>query len=207
MTTRRVTVALGLLAGAALMALGAGFAGFIAASQRQAGPLPMADGIVALTGGADRIETALRLLQAGRAKWLLVSGVAHGAGLEDLARRVELDPARLAPHVTLGRTATSTSGNADEAADWARMHNFHTLIIVTAGYHMPRAMLEMRRTMPEMTLYPLPVQPQAMLRTSEVRLLLGEYVKLIAAWCGLSHVMRHPVAWVRHYPGDNSVNG
>ncbi len=189
------------------MALGAGFAAFVAVSHRRAGPLPNADGIVALTGGADRVETALHLLDAGRAKWLLVSGVAPGAGLDDLARRAELDPVHLAPRVTLGRSAATTRGNAEEAGEWARRHKFHTLIIVTAGYHMPRAMLEMRRTMPDLVLYPLPVQPQAMLRTSKARLLLGEYVKLIAAWFGLSQVVRHPVAWVHHDPVDKSVNG
>ena len=207
MTIRRLVIMLGFLAAAGLMGLGAGFAAFVAVSHRRAGPLPTADGIVALTGGADRVETAFHLLDAGRAKWLLVSGVAPAAGLDDLARRAEIEPAHLAPRVTLGRAATTTRGNADEAGEWARRHNFHSLIIVTAGYHMPRAMLEMRRAMPDMVLYPMPVQPQAMLRTSKARLLLSEYVKFIATWFGLSQVIRHPVEWVRHNPVDKSVNG
>ncbi len=203
---RRVAVWLARLVALSVLALGLGFAGFVAAVHRSAGPLPSADGIVALTGGAERVETALRLLDAGKAKMLLISGVAHGAGLTDLARRADLDPVALAARVTLGRAATTTLGNAEEAAEWARDHDFHSLIIVTAGYHMPRAMLEMRRAMPGVTLYPFAVQPQAMLRSSEARLMLGEYAKFLAAWLGLSHVMRHPVAWVRH-PVDNSVNG
>lgn len=207
MTLRRVTTILARMLAILVLALGAGFAGFVAVVHRGPAPVPVADGIVALTGGADRVETALRLLDAGKADRLLVSGVAHGAGLTDLARRVDLDPALLAPHVTLGRAAMTTRGNAEEAADWAREHDLHSLIVVTASYHMPRALLEMRRTMPEMVLYPYPVQPQAMLRTSEARLLLAEYAKLIAAWMGLSHVIRQPIALVRRHPVDNPVNG
>ena len=149
----------------------------------------------------------MHLLDDGKAKMLLVSGVAPGAGLHDLARRVGEDPGQLASRVTLGHAATTTLGNAEEAAEWVHDHDLHSLIIVTAAYHMPRAMLEMRRAMPEIALYPVAVQPQAMMRTSEARLLVAEYAKLIAAWLGLSRVMRHPVAFVRQRPVDNSVNG
>ena len=38
----------------------------------------------------------------------------------------------------------------------------HSLIVVTAGYHMPRALAELRRALPDVTLYPVPVQPPAM---------------------------------------------
>ena len=66
---------------------GVGFARFNSIARHTgAAPAP-ADGIVVLTGGADRIETALRLLIEGRAPYLLVSGVARGAELADLGRR------------------------------------------------------------------------------------------------------------------------
>ena len=207
LSVRRAATVLARLTAVLVLALGVGFAVFVAAVHRGPAPVPTADGIVALTGGAERVETAVRLLDDGKAKMLLVSGVAPGAGLHDLARRVGMDAAQLAPRVTLGRAATTTLGNAEEAADWVRDHGFHSLIVVTAAYHMPRAMLEMRRAMPDIALYPLAVQPQAMLRTSEARLLVGEYAKLIAAWLGISHVIRHPIALVRQRPVDNSVNG
>ncbi len=204
---RRAATILTRLATLLVVALGIGFAVFVAAVHGSPAEVPAADGIVALTGGAERVETAMRLLDEGKAKMLLVSGVAPGAGLHDLARRVGLEPAQLAPRVTLGRSATTTLGNAEEAAEWVHDHDFHSLIVVTAAYHMPRAMLEMRRAMPDITLYPLAVQPQAMLRTSEARLLVGEYAKLIAAWLGVSRMVRHPIAVVRQHPVDNSVNG
>ena len=46
-------------------------------------PHPHADGIVALTGGDDRIGTALALLAAHDAPLLLISGAGHGTYLGD----------------------------------------------------------------------------------------------------------------------------
>ena len=167
---------------------GAGFAGFNWAA-RQAGAAPAAaDGIVVLTGGADRIETALRLLIEGRAPWLLVSGVARGADLSDLMRRVPLD-ADQASRVTLGHAAQSTSGNAAETAPWARAHNVRRLIVVTAGYHMPRALLELRRALPNVELQAVAVQSPALRSAppaASVRVLAGEFDKLLAVRFGLS---------------------
>jgi uncharacterized SAM-binding protein YcdF (DUF218 family) len=166
-----------------------GFGWFLMAVQRTTAPPPHADGIVALTGGADRIEAALRLLESGHADLLLVSGVAQKAALPSFAHRVDLDPAVLAPHVTLGRSATSTFGNAKETASWASQHGIHSLIVVTANYHMPRALLELGRALPAVTLYPAPVQPVAMTEPGMLRLLGMEYLRLIAAACGLSRLV------------------
>ncbi len=177
------------LALAAAIAVVISFAWFVRAAEQTDPPPPHADAIVALTGGADRIETAFRLLAAGQADRLLVSGVAHGAALAELARRVEMDPAALAPQVTLGRAATSTVGNADETAAWVRLHDVHSLIVVTAGYHMPRALLELERALPGVKLYPVAVQPPGMRSPGMLHLLAGEYVRLIAAACGLSHLL------------------
>jgi uncharacterized SAM-binding protein YcdF (DUF218 family) len=64
----------------------------------------------------------------------------------------------------------------------------HSLIIVTADYHMPRAMQEMQAAMPDVTLIPYPVRPPAMrkiLSLPTLRLLSGEYSKYLAVRCGL----------------------
>lgn len=150
----------------------------------------MADGIVVLTGGADRIEVALRLLIEGRAPLLLVSGVARGADLADLAHRVPLD-ADQAGRVTLGHVAHSTSGNAAETAPWVRAHGMRRLIVVTAGYHMPRALLAMQHAMPEVELHPVAVQSPALRGAppaTAVRMLASEYDKLLAVRFGLAHL-------------------
>lgn len=175
------------LAAAALWV--AGFAWFLHAISTVPPAPPRADGIVALTGGAGRLEEAFRLLGEGRAPLLLVSGVGDAASPWVLARRLGSGPAGLPERVTLGRAARSTLGNARESADWARAHGMHSVIVVTASYHMPRALLEMRRAMPGVALLPAPVTPPA-LRDAQapLGLLAGEYTKLLGAWLGLAAV-------------------
>ncbi len=193
MRRRRVPWPLAVLLVPAL-AWAAGFAWFVLASGRAAPSPPQADGIVALTGGAERVETALRLLAQGRAPLLLVSGTGGGAVLPELASRAGLDPAGLGPRVTLGRRATTTRGNAAETAAWAADHGLHSLYVVTAGYHMKRAITELSRALPDVALYPVPVTPPVMhglawLRDpSLVRLLAEEYTKWLLARAGVSAI-------------------
>lgn len=172
-------------------AWGVGFAWFNSIARHTGPPPAMADGIVVLTGGADRIETALRLLVEGRAPYLMVSGVARGADMADLTRRVPLD-ADQASRVTLGHAAQSTSGNAAETAPWARAHHMRRLIVVTAGYHMPRALLEVGRALPDIELEAVAVQSPALRSAppaASVRVLAAEYDKLLAVWFGLSRLL------------------
>jgi uncharacterized SAM-binding protein YcdF (DUF218 family) len=185
-------------AGSALLALGfstmvaawfIGFLGFIAAAERPVPPPPRADGVVALTGGAERVEAALRLLAEDRAQNLLISGTGSGADLTVLAHRAGLDPAPLAERVTLGRSATSTRGNALETASWVQAHDIRTLIVVTAYYHMPRALTELRRTLPNVQLYAYPVlSPDGFgaERLVSLRLLVEEYSKYLLAAAGVT---------------------
>ncbi len=186
--------ALALLAGALTVVLlwGAGFAWFLHTALAEAPPPPAADGIVALTGGAGRVELALRLLADGRARLLLVSGVGGDAGFGDLARLAGVD-SHLKARVTLGRAAASTHGNAAETAEWAQTNTLHSLIVVTASYHMPRALAELGRSLPGVVLYPAPVQPASLRnglregnQAAVLRLLASEYTKFLAAEAGLS---------------------
>ena len=163
----------------------AGFAWFVHIAWVPPAPPPSADGIVALTGGADRVETALRLLADGRGRVLLVSGVGGPTEFAELARRAGIDKA-LGARVTLGRAAVSTHGNALETAEWAHANGVHSLLVVTAGYHMPRALAELGRSLPEIALHPVPVISQGMRGALPLRLLAGEYTKYLAARSGLS---------------------
>jgi len=195
-------------AGRMLLVLGvawlAGFGWFWWMTFRPAPTPPHADGIVALTGGADRISAALRLLAAGRAPRLLISGVARGVALGDLPLRDRVDARRLRAHIVLGHRARSTRGNASEAAAWAAATGARALIVVTAGYHMPRALIEMHRTMPGVRLYPYPVHPPALTREPRLamlRLLTDEYMKWIVARLGLSGIASRVEADARQMDG------
>ncbi|MGC8476916.1 MAG: YdcF family protein [Acetobacteraceae bacterium] len=188
---RRIVVAL-----AALWL--AGFAWFLFLIASPAPDRPRAQGIVVLTGGARRVRMGLRLLRDGDARRLLVSGIGGGAGLEALGRRAGFDPMPLAPRITLGRGAASTFGNAREAAAWVRIEQLRSVIVVTAFYHMPRALLEFHRAMPGLRLVPFPVHPRGMRHAdglgswAGVRILTEEYMKLLAAELGLSALFPGP---------------
>ena len=147
-----------------------------------------AEGIVALTGGAARIDGALALLADGRGERLLISGVTPAVGRREIAKRTAGDQTRIFEgDVDLGHAARDTIGNADEARDWARKNGYRSLIIVTSDYHMPRSMIELAGAMPDIALIPYPVSnPQLDMarwwrHTASLKLLMAEYVKYTLA--------------------------
>lgn len=184
------------LAALALLLVLGGFAAFVRVAVEVA-PAPGAetDAIVVLTGGSERVATGFRLLAEGRARRLLISGAHPEASLAEIAAAAGLDPAPFAGRVAIGHAAASTRGNAAEVAAWARAEEMRTLRIVTAGYHMPRAMLELRRAMPARTLVPHPVPsallraPGALWRPAAWMVLGGEYARYLAARAGLSGLL------------------
>ena len=170
-----------------LAAYGLGFVWFLRLTSAVPDLPARADAIVVLTGGPERIETGLRLLVAGHADALLVSGLGGRVTLDDLARRALVDPALLAGRVTLGRNATTTRTNALETAAFAALHKLGSLIVVTAAFHTPRALVELGRAMPGVRLHPAPVPPgRGAARLPSWRQLLEEYSKWLVALAGLS---------------------
>ena len=168
-----------------------GFVWFLSVTGRPAQPPPYTDGIVALTGGAGRVELALRLLASGQANRLLLSGIGGGTELVTLGRLAGVDTAGLTERVTLGRYAASTRGNGVETAAWAEQNRIKSLIVVTAGYHMLRALAELRQAVPDVRLYPLPVYPTAVHpgdgeKRPGLRLQAEEYTKYLLTVSGLS---------------------
>lgn len=179
---------------AGTLAGGAGFVGF--ASNVRAlvpGAMPNADAIVVLTGDDERITTGVRLIAAGQARRLLISGVHSATRVPtELKRLIRAGDGGgenvLKCCVDLGREALNTSGNAREARHWALAHGFRSLIVVTSSYHMPRSLVEFQRAMPQIELIPYPVVNSRHLQLDRwwlhrptARLLAGEYVKFLGA--------------------------
>jgi uncharacterized SAM-binding protein YcdF (DUF218 family) len=111
--------------------------------------------------------------------------------LRDVERSAHLARPPADSQVTLGHHAQTTVGNADETAAWVGRHHLRSLIVVTAGYHMPRALLELSRTMPDVRLYPMRVQPASIYDGSRPhvwRLLLAEYAKWLLAQLRLPRI-------------------
>ena len=175
-----------------LLAWAGGFLWFLRLADQPPATFDRADGIVVLTGGAERIEEGLRLLAENRAGHLLISGIGGKAELAVLAHGSGIDTAPLADRVKLGREAMSTRGNALETAAWAHDNGIETLIVVTAWFHMPRALAELHRTLPHVVLLPEPVHAQPRQGrpdsgvTGNARLLLEEYSKYLIAITGLN---------------------
>jgi uncharacterized SAM-binding protein YcdF (DUF218 family) len=145
-----------------LVALTAGFFVFAhRVSVMPAGSLQAADGIVVLTGDEDRISEAIQLLAKGRAERLLISGVNKATRAPQI---ISLNKAGRSEAflfnccVDLDKRSLNTEENAFEATAWAKSRGYRSLIVVTSTYHMPRALIELRQTMPEAELVPYPVK-------------------------------------------------
>jgi len=145
------------------VALAAGFAAadfgiFVRslATSEQA-PSERADAVVALTGGAERIGDAARLLTEGFGRRLLITGVNARTTAEEIAKREPGLKPLLDCCVDLDRRAMNTVGNASETAAWARRNAVGSLVVVTSNWHMPRTLVELRAAAPELRLVPFPV--------------------------------------------------
>jgi len=111
----------------------------------EAGDERVTDGIVVLTGGAKRLERGIELMERGKAKRMLVSGVERSVRPAELVDRYKADAQMFDCCVDLGREAVDTRSNAEETARWARRHKLKTLRLVTTDWHMPRASFELSR--------------------------------------------------------------
>ncbi len=185
---RRAGLAAALLLPLLAAGWAAGLVHFVSSLPRQPpSPPPASDGIVVLTGGAARIEAGFALLHAGKGRRLFISGVHPGLRKATLSA---VDPgyaALLACCVDLGFTAADTFGNAIETAAWVRGHNYRSLLVVTANYHMPRALIELKRRLPGVLLRPYPVVPDQLkldhwwIWRGSASLLVQEYDKYLLA--------------------------
>lgn len=116
------------------------------------------DGIVVLTGGTERVPMGLDLLQSNVAPRLLISGVDPRANptalIQNHAARSKMECC-----ITLGVFAEDTHGNAKEAAGWVLKYKMKSIVMVTANYHMRRALLEFHQALPHTIVYHVSVNP------------------------------------------------
>lgn len=148
---------------------------------------PVSDGVVVLTGASNvRLEQATKLLEAGKGKRLLISGVNREASRDDVLGVTKAVRPIYDCCVDLGYAAADTVGNASESAEWAKAKDYHSLIVVTADYHMPRSMLELHAAMPDVALHPYPVVTESLNAHrwwrggTSARRMIVEYCKYLA---------------------------
>lgn len=175
-------------AGVALLLWAAGFLVFVYSIPRPAAAQgTRTDAIVVLTGGSQRLETALQLLADGRARELFVSGVHRDVDVAEILRNAGRDPGRLDCCIALDHNADDTIGNARETANWLAGREIASIRLVTAAYHMPRSLLEFEAALPGLTIVPHPVFPPHVKRArwyaypGTAALFASEYSKYLAA--------------------------
>ena len=120
---------------------------------------------------------------------MLISGVGEGVSRAVFVQELGLDDHQaelLFCCVELDFEAGNTRGNAIATRTWAVGHKMRSIRLVTASYHMPRALVVFARELPEFDLYQWPVVPADLNLSSwwrdraMIRLLSREYAKYLA---------------------------
>ena len=170
--------------------------GFMACLQHYALTLPqkspladiLTDGLVVATGGQLRINEGLRLIEQGASSRMLITGVGKGiskASLTETFAKTNAQQSIFNCCVDLDATAIDTRGNALAARNWVQTHQLTSISLVTANYHMPRALLYFQRIMPDVAITSLPVSPPDLqpkkwyANWPTAKLLMREYAKYL----------------------------
>jgi uncharacterized SAM-binding protein YcdF (DUF218 family) len=101
-------------------------------------------GAVSYNDNVERLLVSYDLLRTGRAKNIIVSGGYERSGdrvneARQLAEQLR-DWGIAQRRIVLEPRAVNTRGNAVESARLVKQHGYRTLLLVTSGYHMPRAL-------------------------------------------------------------------
>lgn len=138
------------------------------------------DGIVVLTGGTSRLAEAVLLLEAGMADKLFISGVNAKVTEAELYAVLGISKKLADCCIESGTTAQNTAGNAKEISLWVTQSHISSIRVVTSLEHMPRALIEMRRYMPDIKIIAHPV---GQWRPKNIRFLslVREYSKLLVS--------------------------
>jgi uncharacterized SAM-binding protein YcdF (DUF218 family) len=172
---------------AVLLALAAVFADEPARWLVAEDPPGPADAAVALAGDPDyeRTKTAARLVLAGEARLLILTGGEPGPGdsaqsLRAVAIRMGVPPER----IRMEQVSRSTRGSMEAIRPILEREGVRSLAVVTSPYHQRRAAWTAARTLPGVLIVSRPAdpsgwRPEGWWRTRwGRRIVLGEYAKL-----------------------------
>lgn len=105
------------------------------------------DAIVVITGGSGRIEHAMKVLERGKAKRVLIAGADPLVRKRDLVSRFGANGRLVKCCVDLGSESVDTRSNAEEAQRWLAKHSYKSVRLITNDWHMRRAAYEFRRVL------------------------------------------------------------
>lgn len=136
---------------------------------------PKTDAIVVITGGKGRIEHAVSLLDAGKAKRMLIAGADPSVRKVDLVHRLGGKKKLFDCCIDLGSESVDTRSNAEEANRWLERRKYRSIRLVTSDWHMRRARYEFNRQLdPGIKIIPDAVRTQPNFMT-----LYAEYNKYL----------------------------
>ncbi|MEO8618362.1 MAG: YdcF family protein [Sphingomicrobium sp.] len=140
-----------------------------------ANPARKADAIIAITGGAGRIERGVELLGKGEGKRLLIAGADPSVTKADLIRRLGGKKRLVNCCVDLGSESVDTRSNAEEAKRWLDRRDYRSLRLITSDWHMRRAAYEFHRVLGDK----YQIVEDAVVSEPRFITLFGEYNKYI----------------------------
>ena len=140
------------------------------------------DAIVVLTGGRGRIEEGVRLYREHQARYLFLIGVDPSVRKSDLFKERKGEGGE--EGVFLEKVSRNTLENALYAREMIeKKKDIGSIKLITSRYHMKRAMLIFRNTLPAgITIYPHPVDSRNLKEEwwshgGSFRLLFSEFYK------------------------------
>ncbi len=150
-------------------------------------PPQKADAALVLAGdpGYERTKCGARLVLAGEARLLILTGGEPGPGdsatsLRDVALGMGVPPEA----IRMEQVSTSTHESLLAIRDILAREQVRSLVVVTSPYHQRRAVWAARRTLPGVLILSRPAdpsswRPEGWWKTSgNRRIVLGEYLKL-----------------------------
>lgn len=143
------------------------------------------EALIVLTGGQNRIDTALTLFEAGFSDRLFISGVTQPQSLQQKIDANENLRGRQECCIVLDEIAADTIGNATESKKWLDANDIHSILLVTSNYHMPRSLLEFKKQNPDLVITPYAIEATNVpldrwwQRDGTRRLIFSEYNKFL----------------------------
>ncbi len=115
-----------------------------------------ADAIIVLAGGKGRVDAGINLYQSGKAEWLFFIGAGRPVKKSDLYP--SRPGMRSGDGVILDKKSRNTLENAIISREMITDKNIRSIILITSRYHMKRASILLRNTLPkDVAIYPFPV--------------------------------------------------
>ncbi|WP_164115314.1 YdcF family protein [Sphingorhabdus sp. Alg239-R122] len=142
-------------------------------------PQPMGkektDAVVVLTGGPNRIDRGLEVLEKNWAPQMLISGVDRDVRAPELAAEYDKPLRLFSCCIDLGFDAVDTRTNGGETAAWIAEHDYKSIRLVTTDWHMRRARNEIEHALPAGVV----VKPDAVRSEPTLETLFLEYHKYL----------------------------